>query len=440
MMIRGPVRGIRPDTRGELMKSRKRTTRFVSTSFVIALALVAAACGSDSDKSSSSTAAAVTTAAPTTAAPTTAAATTAPAATTAETSASTESTESTGTESTATDDSATATTEASTDTTEAAPESNAKAATPEEWDAIIAKAKEEGSVTIYSSQGLDQLNDMAKRFEDEYGIHVEVVRAIDADLLAKVQAEQETGTGIGDVLAQATASWTVEKSAAGWFTPFVGPAMDNPDYNKALNVSPNGDYFVSTSAVLTFGWNTELWPDGLTDYTDLLDPGLADGKVGVIEPAAGSIVDFYLYLEEKYGEDFITKLAAQKPRIYPSSLPMAQALTAGEISAASFVQVLSDEKANGAPVESGLSDTVWGALFQTSVLATSPHPNAAQLLANFMITPEGQEAIARKAGAALPNIEGSVTLTDKVRRQDIEKLTPEFVAEYQQKWDALFTG
>ena len=419
------------------MKSRKRTTRFVSTSFVVALALVAAACGSDDDKAASTTAAAATTAAPTTAADTTA-----PETTTATTeAASSDSTDSTATDDSATDDTAAETTEASTETTEAAAESNAKAATPAEWDAIVAKAKEEGSVTIYSSQGLDQLNDLAKRFEDEYGIHVEVVRAIDSDQLAKVQAEHDTGTGIADVLAQATAAWSVEKSAAGgWFAPFVGPAMDEAGYNKALNVSPNGDYFVSSAAVLTFGWNTELWPDGLTDYTDLLDPGLADGKIGVIEPAAGSIVDFYLYLEDKYGEDFITKLAAQKPRIYPSSLPMAQALTAGEISAASFVQVLSDEKANGAPVESGLSDTVWGALFQTSVLQTAPHPNAAQLLANFMITPAGQEAIARKAGAALPDIEGTVTVTDKVRRQDIAKLTPEFVAEYQQKWDALFTG
>ena len=422
------------------MKTRKRTTRVVSTSFAIALALIAAACGSDSKEASPTTAAAAaTTAAPSTAAPTSAAETTAPETSTAVTEA--ESTDSTATADSMTDESAAPTTEAATESTEAPAESNATAATPAEWDAIVEKAKEEGSVTIYSSQGLDQLNDLGKRFEDEYGIKVEVVRAIDSDQLAKVQAEHDTGTGIGDVIAQATAAWTVEKSAeGGWFTPFVGPAMDNPDYNKALNVSPNGDYFVSTSAVLTFGWNTELWPDGLKDYTDLLDPGLADGKIGVIEPAAGSIVDFYLYLEDKYGEDFITKLAAQKPRIYPSSLPMAQALTAGEIAAGSFVQVLTDEKAVGAPVDSGLSDTVWGALFQTSVLATAPHPNAAQVLANFMITPEGQEAIARKAGAALPNIEGSVTSTDKVRRQDIEKLTPEFVAEYQAKWDSLFTG
>lgn len=406
------------------MRTRRATgRRMIATSVVAALALVAAACGGDdsgSEETTATTAAASTESPATTAADATATTAEAPATTAA----------------------ATATTAAAspTTTTGSASGEGPVAATQAEWDEIIAKAKEEGSVTIYSSQGLDQLNELGKAFEEEYGIKVEVVRAIDSDQLAKVEAEHNTGTGIGDVLAQATASWTVEKAAAGWFTPFVGPAMDNPDYNKALNVSAGGEYFVSTGAVLTFGWNTELWPDGLTDYEDLLNPELAGGKIGVIEPSAGSIVDFYLYLEERFGADFTAKLAAQEPKIYPSSLPMAQALTSGEIAAGSFVQVLSDEKAAGAPVESGLADQVWGALFQTSVLATAPHPNAAQLLANFMITPKGQAAIARKAASSLPDIEGTVTLTDNVRRQDVAKLTPDFVAEYQASWDKLFNG
>lgn len=399
------------------MNKRKATRRFGAVSLVATMALLAAACGGDDSESSDTTASAATTAAAaTSAAPATDAPTTS---------------------------GATGTTEAPSDSvaTTAPAGSGPAAATSAEWDEIVAKAKEEGSVTIYSSQGLDQLNDLAQRFEDEYGITVEVVRAIDSDQLAKVEAEHQTGNAVADVLAQATASWTVDKSAeGGWFTPFVGPAMDDPNYNKALNVAPNGDYFVSSGAVLTFGWNTELWPDGLTDYDDLLNPELAGGKIGVIEPASGSIVDFYLYLEERFGTDFVAQLAAQEPRIYPSSLPMAQALTAGEIAAASFVQVQTDEKAAGAPVDSGLADEVWGALFQTSVLAVAPHPNAAQVLANFMITAEGQEAIARKAASVLPDIEGTTTVTDNMRRQDLAKLTPDFVAQYQATWDSLFNS
>ena len=156
-------------------------------------------------------------------------------------------------------------------------------------------------------------------------------------LIPKVEAEQQAG-GIADVIAQAGAAWAEQRAAEGWFVAPVGPAFDDPAYDRAAEVSEDGTYFTSSAAVLTFGWNTDQYPTGLTDYTDLLDPELAGGRIGVIEPAAPSIVDFWLYLEENYGEDFVTQLAAQEPKIYPSSLPMAQALTSGEISAASFVE------------------------------------------------------------------------------------------------------
>ncbi|HEX4981626.1 MAG TPA: extracellular solute-binding protein [Ilumatobacteraceae bacterium] len=331
------------------------------------------------------------------------------------------------------------TTEVAAVTTEAAgTETSAPAGISEaDWDAIVTAAQEEGKVTFYSSQGLDQLNDLAQRFSDEYGIELEVVRDIDSALIPKVEAEQQTGSGIADVIAQASASWSEQRGSEGWFVAPVGPAFDDPAYDRAANVSDNG-YFTSSAAVLTFGWNTDQYPTGLTDYSDLLDPELAGGRIGVIEPAAPSIVDFWLYLEENYGEDFVTQLAAQEPKIYPSSLPMAQALTSGEISAGSFVQVLVDEKEQGAPVDSGLADQVWGARFNTSILEVAPHPNAAQVLANFIITEPGQEAIARKAASVLPDVAGTVTTVDKVRVQDLTILTEEFVAEYQAKWNDLF--
>src|SRR6185503_5368975 len=69
----------------------------------------------------------------------------------------------------------------------------AGAAGSAEWDAIVAKAKNEGKVTIYSSQGLDVLNDLAAKFKAKYGITLEVVRGIDSDNIPKVEAEASTG-------------------------------------------------------------------------------------------------------------------------------------------------------------------------------------------------------------------------------------------------------
>lgn len=397
------------------MKSRPRSRRtIVGISLLASLSMLAAACGGDDDDGETSAetteaAAAATTAAAATAAPE----------------------ESDTTAAAGSGDETTVPAAGGTDTT-------ADAADAAEWDAVVAAAKEEGSVTIYSGQALDNLNSLADRFKEEYGITVEVVRAVDNDLHAKLQAERDTGSAIADVMVNATLAWQLEKSAEDWFTPVDLPAFDNPDYNSELNISEKSDYFVSNAAVLTYGWNTDLWPQGLSGYEDLLDPELK-GKIGVIEPTAGSIVDFYLYLEEEYGPEFVEGLAAQEPRIYPSSLPMGEALVSGEIAAGSFVQVQTFDKELGAPTDSGLADTIWGAIFNAAVMSNAPHPNAAQVLANFIITPEGQEAIAFRAASSLPDIEGTVAITDDVRRQDLDNLTPEKVAEYQARWAELFT-
>ncbi|HSS08941.1 MAG TPA: substrate-binding domain-containing protein, partial [Acidimicrobiales bacterium] len=261
---------------------------------------------------------------------------------------------------------------------------------------------------------------------------------IDGDLQTKVEAEKQTGHGIADMWVSASQAAVQAKATQGsWFVPATGPDFNVPAYNRTVSYH-QGDYFEVGAAILTFGWNTQLYSKGLKDYPDLLDPALKGGKIGVIKPTASSIVDFYLYLEQNYGADFVTKLAAQKPRIYPSSLPMGQALSSGEISAGSFVQVQTDAKKTGAPVDSGLAAQSWGARFFGMVLKTAPHHNAAQLLADFMITPPGQEAVCRLASSVLPNIPGTVTDNSKVRTQDLSALTPDKVAAYEAKWNAEF--
>jgi iron(III) transport system substrate-binding protein len=110
----------------------------------------------------------------------------------------------------------------------------------------------------------------------------------------------------------------------------------------------------------------------------------------------------------------------------------------GEIAVAAYCQPLIDEVAKGAPVEWRIAQKAWGARFWGQIPRIAPHPNAAQLLANFMVTQSGQEALARSTASSLPNI--GLTTTDRVHRQDLTKLTPDFVKSYQDKWRKMFTG
>lgn len=309
-------------------------------------------------------------------------------------------------------------------------------------DELVAAAKKEGQVTVYSAQDLTALNNLAKAFEAKYpGIDVKTVRGTDGDLGVKVETEFNSGKGIADMYVSASLSWVEPQAKAGRFLAPTGPELTGKGAYDAKKYVHKGNYFETNSAVLTFGWNTKLYPEGMTDYTDLLDPKLSGGKIGVIQPSAPSIVDFYLWLEEKYGADFVKKLAAQKPRIYPSALPMGEALQSGEIAAGSFVApiTLDPAKKKGAPVDYRMPPNgAWGARYYGMVLQTAPHPNAAQLFANFMVTAKGQELITPSAGSVLPKVPGTVITNDKVRIQDPAKLTPDAVAAYQKKWKALF--
>jgi iron(III) transport system substrate-binding protein len=302
------------------------------------------------------------------------------------------------------------------------------------WNDVVAAAEQEGKVTIYSSQATDLLEDLVEKFEQEYPkINLEVVRGVETDFIPKVEAEARTGKGIADIFVLTDRNWlTANKDN---FHAPRGPAFDAPDYDRAENVLENS-YFVTNAAVLTFAWNTERFGGKLQDYSDMIDPALADGKIGIPPANGASFVDFYQYLEENYGADFLERLAAQSPRVYPSALPMAEALGSGEIAAATFVQPQVDEQKAGAPVEWGLAQPSWGARFHGALLESAPHPNAAQVLADFMITRDGQTAIARQNASVLPDIPGAVDVTKNVRKA--ANLTPEQIREYEEKWDQMF--
>ncbi|WP_420752276.1 ABC transporter substrate-binding protein [Rhodococcus sp. O3] len=282
------------------------------------------------------------------------------------------------------------------------------------WAQLVEAAEQEGSVTYLTGQPTDNLQELASRFESVYGIEVEIVRDNDANLQTKLAAEAETGRHTADIIATASRPWVDTRLAEGYFVPVTGPAFGAAEFDREKFLRDDDRIFLSSAAVLTYGWNTSRVPDGIDGYEGLLDPSLADGKIGVMLPVSSAIVDFYDFLGDTVSPDFVEKLAGQKPRTYPGAQAMAQALTSGEIAAALYTMPLTAEKEAGAPVDSGLPSPVFGAPFLTGVPATAPHPNAAQLFANFLVTKAGQEAVADRAGSVLPGISTAATSADDI--------------------------
>ena len=222
---------------------------------------------------------------------------------------------------------------------------------------------------------------------------------------------------------------------AGHIIPMTGPAFDDPAYDRAELVHDDA-YFEVSAVVFGYGWNTDKVPDGLTSMEDVLDPKF-EGKVGVVEPSLEALVDFYKYLEETYGAEFVTALAAQRPRIYPGAGPLREALAAGEIEVSTYSSPMTDMVATGAPVEWEIPESAWGARFYGGIVDSAPNPNAAQLFADFLVSETGQVAnVFNESVAVLPDIPGTGAEITAIRRAP--SYTPEEVTAYQDQWRSLF--
>jgi iron(III) transport system substrate-binding protein len=285
------------------------------------------------------------------------------------------------------------------------------------WDAALASAKTEGSVTLYASYLQTQLDALKTAWDAAYpGITLNMNRLLAHDSQARIEAERTAGKAGADVEVSNDELWPGGESQAGRLAKTTGPQMK--ELKAALH--PNGDYFISSYNVTGFCWNTTMVKQPPTKYEDLLRPEFSNGKIALIDPLQPASADWWLHLKRQTKDDqFFQKVAAAKPRIYGGSQEIMQAVASGEASVSGFcIPSLVDAlKAKGAPIELAFPakpENGWGTPFVTSVLSNAPHPNAAQVLANFMVSVDGQKALAASGATVLTTeVPGAFGTLDK---------------------------
>jgi len=309
--------------------------------------------------------------------------------------------------------------------------------TAAQWNAIVSKARQEGSVTLYGIGAPTGYAALAAKFKQVYGINVTVNRQVDNTLLAQINAEETSGKAIADVWISAAKPIVLGALAHGWVVAPVGPNFFAKRYDRTHYFI--GKAWMAGSSLLGIAWNTQAVPSGIKDMTDFLQPQFK-GKLGIPDPRISPAnVDWYRYMEDKYGSDFLTKLAAQNPKVYGSSLTEAQAAASGEIIGATQAagSAAVSLKAAGAPIGFGLpAKGAWNAGNIGMILKQAPHPNAAQVLANFLVSPAGQALAQQGLGALYPDVPGTYYSPPRVARAN--DLSAAKVAAFIAEWSKLF--
>ena len=309
---------------------------------------------------------------------------------------------------------------------------------------LIAKAKQEGEVVYYTDLIVDQIvRPLAGAFETKYGIKVSYARADSQVNVLKMLNEQKAGRVMSDIFGLNTGlEVLIASGAARQFTTANGEELP-PRYRDPDHYWVSSHLFVITPAL-----NTDVVPPARRPHTydDLLAPYWQDKMVwkpNDLTGAPGFIGNVLIAMGETRGMDYLRKLAKQNIKsVSASARAVLDQVIAGEYAIALQIfnhhAVISAKK--GAPVDWIKMEPATGTLSVVSIHKGAPHPNAAKLLVDFIISKEGQQ-VYRDADylTADPAVPARVPeLKPEEGHFRVHFFSPEAIEEQQLRWKRIF--
>ncbi len=247
-----------------------------------------------------------------------------------------------------------------------------------------------GEVTVYTSVTQDTVDAVLTALAEAHpDLAVEVLRLPTGELDARIATEQRTGGIAADVLWMTDPLSVQRYEAEGLLSPLEGDVFEVvPDEFK-------GDTFVGTrllNLVLVAGAEVEDPPASWADLAEaegvvMPDPGFAGSAFAALG---------YLATADEYGMEFYQALKDNGATIVQSPVDVVTGVAEGIYqSGITLDQIARANVAKGAPIEMIWPEPGAIALFSpAAVVAESDDPAAAAAFQAFLVSPEGQAAIA----------------------------------------------
>ncbi len=260
---------------------------------------------------------------------------------------------------------------------------------------LVAGAKKEGVVNIYSSVTVDDMKVLASAFEKKYGVKLQVWRASSESILQRALVEFRGGRYDVDSIETSAAemeSLHRERLLQEVRTPLLADIVP-----AALR--PHREWIGDRLNIISAAYNPNLVrkQDAPKSYDDLLDPKWK-GKLGI--EADDSV--WFGALATEIGEAKALKLFRDLARSNGLSVRKGHTLIAnlvisGEIPFALTVYHYKAEqlKNSGAPIEWYVLPPGLARFLGAGVMRRAPHPHAAVLFLDFMLSDAQQLLLGR---------------------------------------------
>ena len=299
---------------------------------------------------------------------------------------------------------------------------------------IVAAAKKEGELTLYTTIAEKDLPAILKPFEQKYGVKVNVWRAGTDKVLQRTVAEARAKRYTMDAVhfgAPEMEALAREKI----LEPVVSPV--HKDLQPG-SVPAHKEWAATILSVWVQAYNTNLVKkqDLPKTYKDLLDPKWK-GKLGIEsknDDWFATVV--HLMGGEEQGLKFFRDLVAANgisPRHGHTLLN--NMVVSGEVPLALTVYNYMPEQAKkkGAPIDWFAIEPAVARANAVGVAKNAPHPNAALLFYEYLLGPDGQNAM-----ASVDYVPTNTKIASPLKGVKIVATDPVRSLDESAKWSKLF--
>src|ERR1700737_3750559 len=266
-----------------------------------------------------------------------------------------------------------------------APSGGAIAAPSDDEQKLYADARKEGKVVWWTSHyALSAAEAVRDAFVAKYpGVQVEFIRQTAQVIYQRLAQNLKARVKELDVFASTDEAHYLTLKSQGVLVPYTPLGLSNLP-KPFQDMDPDRTYHLGALGLVLINYRAKL-ENPPQKWTDLLE-NKWQAKITLGHPGfSGYVGNWVVALMDKYGWDYFTKLAKNKPKIARSIFDTVTDIVSGERQVGAGPDNNSlESKAKGNPVEIQFptDDSILIAS-PVAIMKDAPHPNAARLFESF---------------------------------------------------------
>ena len=303
---------------------------------------------------------------------------------------------------------------------------------------LLEAARKEGTVSVYTSLAPTEAAPLVEAFEKKFGVKVSMWRGLSDGVVQRAVSEARGKRYAVDVLetnGPEMESLARERLLSPFHSPYLADIPPTAVPKHGLWVPDRLNFFV-------VAYNPRKYkPEDLPKtYEGFLDPKWK-GRIALEATDAEWMGGLFGAWGEARAMTFFRKLAEMKPDMRKGHVLLVQLIASGEIDVGLTAYYANAEsfKRRGAPVDWAAVEPVIARPQGLGVARNAPHPHAALLFADFMLSPQAQEML-----GGMGRVPVSRAVKNDARVTNYILSDPAIVLDesdkWQQLWDRMLLG